>query len=75
MTPSGGCTAPAALAFIAGHTTTELEALGEEIFDEAMAHRIWPGTRALAQLHLDHWPDLELVLTLRQVADGPPPGA
>src|SRR5204862_7783448 len=24
-----------------------------EIFDEAMAHRIWPGTRALAQLHLD----------------------
>lgn len=43
----------AALAFIAGHTTTELESLGEEIFDEAMAHRIWPGTRALAQLHLD----------------------
>jgi HAD superfamily hydrolase (TIGR01490 family) len=42
-----------ALAFIAGHTVEELEALGEEIFDEAMAHRIWPGTRALAQLHLD----------------------
>ena len=36
-----------------GHTVTELEELGEEIFDEAMAHRIWPGTRALAQLHLD----------------------
>ncbi|HET6152244.1 MAG TPA: HAD-IB family hydrolase [Marmoricola sp.] len=43
----------AGLAFIAGHTTEELESLGEEIFDEAMAHRIWPGTRALAQLHLD----------------------
>jgi HAD superfamily hydrolase (TIGR01490 family) len=43
----------AALSFIAGHTVTELEELGEEIFDEAMAHRIWPGTRALAQLHLD----------------------
>ena len=42
-----------ALGFIAGHTVAELEALGEEIFDEAMAHRIWPGTRALAQLHLD----------------------
>ena len=42
-----------ALGFIAGHTVTELEALAEEIFDEAMAHRIWPGTRALAQLHLD----------------------
>jgi HAD superfamily hydrolase (TIGR01490 family) len=42
-----------ALSFIAGHTVSELEALGEEIFDERMAHRIWPGTRALAQLHLD----------------------
>ncbi len=42
-----------ALAFIKGHTVRELEGLVEEIFDEAMAHRIWPGTRALAQLHLD----------------------
>ena len=42
-----------ALGFIAGHTVSELEALGEEIFDEGMAHRIWPGTRALAQMHLD----------------------
>src|SRR5687768_3778397 len=42
-----------ALSFIAGHTVAELEELGEEIFEEAMAHRIWPGTRALAQLHLD----------------------
>jgi HAD superfamily hydrolase (TIGR01490 family) len=42
-----------ALAFIEGHTVSELESLSEEIFDEGMAHRIWPGTRALAQLHLD----------------------
>ena len=42
-----------ALSFIAGHTVKELQDLGEEIFDEAMAHRIWPGTRALAQMHLD----------------------
>ncbi|MBD3915804.1 HAD-IB family hydrolase [Nocardioides hwasunensis] len=42
-----------ALSFIAGHTTSELQELTEEIFDEGMAHRIWPGTRALAQLHLD----------------------
>lgn len=42
-----------ALSFIAGHTVTELQELGEEIFEEAMAHRIWPGTRAQAQLHLD----------------------
>lgn len=42
-----------ALSFIAGHTVAELEEIGEEIFDEGMAHRIWPGTRALAQMHLD----------------------
>ncbi|MDP3967322.1 MAG: HAD-IB family hydrolase [Nocardioides sp.] len=42
-----------ALAFIKGHTVAELEELGEEIFDEVMASRIWPGTRALAQLHID----------------------
>jgi HAD superfamily hydrolase (TIGR01490 family) len=42
-----------ALAFIAGHKVTELEEIGEEIFDEHMAHKIWPGTRAIAQWHLD----------------------
>ncbi|AWB93555.1 HAD family hydrolase [Aeromicrobium chenweiae] len=42
-----------ALAFIAGHSVSELEEIGEEIFDERMAARIWPGTRALAQWHLD----------------------
>ena len=42
-----------ALAFIEGRTTTELSAVGEEIYDEIIATRIWPGTRALAQMHLD----------------------
>jgi HAD superfamily hydrolase (TIGR01490 family) len=42
-----------ALAFIAGHQVSELEEIGEEIFDEHMAHKIWPGTRAIAQWHLD----------------------
>ncbi len=42
-----------ALAFIAGHRVSELEQLGEEIFDEHMAHKIWPGTQAIAQWHLD----------------------
>jgi len=41
------------LAFIEGHTVAELEEVGEEIFDENMAHKIWPGTRAIAQGHLD----------------------
>jgi HAD superfamily hydrolase (TIGR01490 family) len=42
-----------ALEFIRGHRVQELQQLSEEIFEEAMADRIWPGTRALAQLHLD----------------------
>lgn len=42
-----------ALAFIAGRPTAELAALGEEIYDEIIADKIWPGTRALAQMHLD----------------------
>jgi HAD superfamily hydrolase (TIGR01490 family) len=42
-----------ALSFVAGHTVSELTAIGEEIYDEVMAEKIWPGTHALAQLHLD----------------------
>jgi len=42
-----------ALAFIGGRTTAELTALGEEIYDEIIADKIWPGTRALAQMHLE----------------------
>jgi HAD superfamily hydrolase (TIGR01490 family) len=43
----------AALAFIAGWRVADIERLSAEIFDELMAERIWSGTRALAQLHLD----------------------
>jgi HAD superfamily hydrolase (TIGR01490 family) len=42
-----------ALSFIAGHRVSEVQILVEEIFDEVMADRIWPGTLALAQQHLD----------------------
>jgi HAD superfamily hydrolase (TIGR01490 family) len=42
-----------ALSFVAGHTVEELTSLGEEIFDDLMADKIWPGTRALTQMHLD----------------------
>lgn len=42
----------AALAFVAGHKVDEVVALGEEIYDETMAHRVWSGTRALAEQHL-----------------------
>ena len=43
----------AALTFVKGHRVEELVSLGEEIFDEIMAAKIWPGTRALARMHLD----------------------
>jgi HAD superfamily hydrolase (TIGR01490 family) len=42
----------AALAFAAGWHVDEVVRLGEEIYDELMAERIWPGTRALAEGHL-----------------------
>jgi HAD superfamily hydrolase (TIGR01490 family) len=42
-----------ALGLVAGKTVTEIVAYGEEIYDELMERRIWSGTRALAQQHLD----------------------
>ena len=42
-----------ALSFVAGRDVGEIVALGEEIYDELMADRIWAGTRALAQMHID----------------------
>jgi HAD superfamily hydrolase (TIGR01490 family) len=41
------------LSFVAGHSVADLMSHGEEIYDELMADKIWPGTRALAQMHLD----------------------
>ncbi len=43
----------AALSFVKGWRVEDLRNLCEEIFDELMAERIWSGTHALAQLHLD----------------------
>jgi len=42
-----------ALSFVAGRSVAELISLGEEIYDELMVDRIWTGTQALAQKHLD----------------------
>jgi HAD superfamily hydrolase (TIGR01490 family) len=41
------------LGFIEGHTVTELTEIATEVYEESIAGRIWPGTRALAQTHLD----------------------
>ena len=42
-----------ALGLVAGRTVEEIVRYGEEIYDELMEQRIWAGTRALAQQHLD----------------------
>ena len=42
-----------ALGFVKGHSVAELRAIGEEIFDELIADRIWPGTYALAMMHIE----------------------
>ncbi len=43
----------AALALAAGQPVAALARVGEEVFDSVMIQRIYPGTRALAQRHLD----------------------
>jgi HAD superfamily hydrolase (TIGR01490 family) len=46
-------TRESALAFVAGKSVADIVALGEEIYDEELADRIWSGTYALARQHLD----------------------
>ncbi len=41
------------LSFIEGHTVAEVVDVGNEVYEEFIAPRIWPGTRAIAQMHLD----------------------
>jgi hypothetical protein len=33
------------------------------------------GAEGFAEVHREHWPECEFVSTLRQIADGPPPGS
>ncbi len=42
-----------ALGLVAGKSVEQIVTYGEEIYDELMEQRIWAGTRALAQQHLD----------------------
>ncbi|WP_106848607.1 HAD family phosphatase [Blastococcus sp. Marseille-P5729] len=42
-----------ALAFVKDVEVETIRRLGEEIYDEEMAQKIYSGTRALAQMHLD----------------------
>jgi phosphoserine phosphatase len=59
----------AALAFVAGWRVEDMDRLAEEIFDELMAERIWAGSRALAQMHLDSGQRVWLV-TAAPIHDG-----
>ncbi len=43
----------AALAFVAGHQVAGIVALGEEIYDDTMADRVWAGARELTRRHLE----------------------
>jgi len=42
-----------ALGLVAGHCVAELRAVGEEVFDEVMAGKIWPQTHDLARRHVE----------------------
>ncbi|MFJ8438028.1 HAD family hydrolase [Kitasatospora griseola] len=42
-----------ALGLVAGKRTADLERICEEIFEPVLAEKVWPGTRALVQMHLD----------------------
>ncbi len=42
-----------ALSFVAGREVSEIVTLGEEIYDESMADKIYEGTRELARRHLE----------------------
>lgn len=41
-----------ALSFATGILVSDIEKLGEEVYDEMIVSKIWPGTRALAEQHL-----------------------
>jgi HAD superfamily hydrolase (TIGR01490 family) len=41
-----------ALNLAAGFTVEDVEVLGEEVYDEMIESRIWPGAKALAEQHL-----------------------
>ncbi|MGH3632038.1 MAG: HAD family hydrolase [Sciscionella sp.] len=56
-----------ALSFVAQRNVAELVSLGEEIYDELMADKIWAGTRALADMHMQAGQRVWLVTATRVV--------
>ena len=59
-----------ALALMAGHSVAEVAAIGQQVYDEVLAAKVWPGTRAMLQRHLDAGERVWLVTaTPMEVAD------
>ncbi|WP_037602260.1 HAD family hydrolase [Streptacidiphilus rugosus] len=57
-----------ALSIVQGHRVADLEGICEDVFDEFMAEKIWPGTRALVQMHLEAGQRVWLVTAAPQEA-------
>ncbi|WP_034093619.1 HAD family hydrolase [Streptacidiphilus albus] len=57
-----------ALSIVQGHRVADLERICEEVFDEYMAEKIWPGTRALVKMHLEAGQRVWLVTAAPQEA-------
>ena len=55
-----------ALAFAQGHTVAQMRQICGEIYDAYLGEKIWPGTRALAQAHLDRADEVWLVTAAPQ---------
>ncbi|WP_420883135.1 HAD family hydrolase [Tomitella gaofuii] len=55
-----------ALSFIAGRETAEFTRLGEEIYDEILADKVWSGTLELARRHIDAGQQVWLVTATPQ---------
>ncbi|WGW10971.1 HAD-IB family hydrolase [Saxibacter everestensis] len=43
-----------ALSFVAGYTVADIRQIGEEVYDEFMDSKIWPGTKQLSADHLNN---------------------
>jgi HAD superfamily hydrolase (TIGR01490 family) len=57
-----------ALSIVQGHRVADLEKICEEIFEEYIAEKIWPGTRALVKMHLEAGQRVWLVTAAPQEA-------
>ncbi len=57
-----------ALSIVQGHRVEDLERICEEIFEEYIAEKIWPGTRALVRMHLEAGQRVWLVTAAPQEA-------